>query len=187
MSDFTVLGATRVQSLIGAGYLLPSTRPSPLSFYNQTGPTQSGVNTVLDTVALSAQAREAINEGVSSFSDRTEGLRQIGNGSVDSFINRDYSGAIFFGQNLDGALFQNAVLKDVNFAATSLRGAVFISSLVDGAQFGQADISGADLSGAQGLTLAQIQNATFDDSAIFPAGIGNDILISLPFGRGGRA
>ena len=74
----------------------------------------------------------------------------------------------------------------MNFAATSLRGAIFITSLVDGAQFGQADLTGADLRGAQGLTFAQLQNTIFDDSTIFPPGIGTDILSSLPFGSGGR-
>ena len=106
MSDLTVLGATRIQSLIGAGYLLPSTAQSPLTFFNQTGLTPSGVNTVLDTVTLSAQAREALNTGASAFEDRVQGLIQLGNGNFDSFVGRDYSGAIFFGQNLDGALFE---------------------------------------------------------------------------------
>jgi uncharacterized protein YjbI with pentapeptide repeats len=186
LSDLTVLGATRTQSLLEAGFLLQSTAPSPLTFFNQTGLTPSGVNTVLDTITISAQAREALNTGVSPFDDRLQGLVQLGEGNFDSFIGRDYSGAIFFGQNLDGALFENAILQDVNFAATSLRGATFITSLVEGAQFGQADLTGADLRGAQGLTFAQVQNATFDDSTLFPDGIGTDILSSLPFGSGGR-
>lgn len=185
MSDLTVLGTARIQSLIDAGYTLPSQAPTPLTFFNQTGLTPNGVNTVLDTVELSAQAREALKTGVIAFQDRTEGLAQLANGEFDRFVGRDYSGAIFFGQNLDGAVFENAILQDVNFAATSLRDSTFISSLVEGAQFGQADLTGADLSGAQGLTFDQLRNAIFDETTVFPEGFASAFLNTLPFGQGG--
>ncbi len=183
MSDLTVLGAARSQSLIDIGFRLGSTVPSALSFFNQSGLTPSGVNTVLDTVELSARAREALNLGVPPFQDRLQGLTQLSERETDNFVGGDYSGAIIFGQNLDGARFENAILQNVNFAATSLRGAIFIDSLVDGAQFGQSDLTGADLRGAQGLSFAQLQNAIFDDTTLLPTGIGTDILSSLPFGK----
>ena len=154
-----------------------------LTAYNQRGLSARGESTagnvkniVIDTVTLSAEAQRLISSGGAFlFPARADGLKALVLGTT-AFVNVDLSGAALIGQRLDGALFSNAVLKDVNFTATSLRGARFEATLVEGARFNQADLTGADLTGAQGLLFTQIQGATFDETTALPAGIGNAIL-----------
>jgi uncharacterized protein YjbI with pentapeptide repeats len=143
---------------------------------NSTGGALSGSprNVVFDHVWLSAEARRLVSTAPSSFPERSAGLDALGRG-VTRFSDADLSGAAFVGQILDGAVFANTILRDVNFVGASLRGAIFTASPVDGTRFNQADLSGADLTGAQGLTFAQIQGATTDAATVLPVGIGNDI------------
>lgn len=154
-----------------------------LTAYNQRGLAARGDGTtgdprnlIVDQITLSAEAQRIIaSGGAFLFPARAEGVALYVSGAT-SFAGVDLSGAVFLGQKLDGAIFSNVVLKDANFTAASLRGARFESSLVEGARFNQADLTGADLTGAQGLTFAQIQGATFDASTVLPTGIGNAIL-----------
>ena len=174
MSDFI----TPITAQFPAG---PSSN-SALSLYNARGltatggsPTGDSRNIIVDQVSLSAEAQRFISSGgATSFPGRATGVSQYVQGGTQ-FEHSDLSGAVFLGQNLDGAKFSNVILNDVNFNSTSLRGARFEASLVQGARFDRADLTGADLSGAQGLKFNQVQGAIFDSTTIFPPDIGNRI------------
>ncbi|MCB2000002.1 MAG: pentapeptide repeat-containing protein [Rhodoferax sp.] len=167
---------------ITAQYPPPPSSSSSLSIYNTRGLTSAGQsptgdsrNIIVDQISLSATALAFISSGgAAAFPSRAQGVSALVQGAT-GFSNVDLSGAVFLGQNLDGVRFSNTILKDVNFSSASLRGAQFAASLVEGARFDRADLTGADLSGAQGLVFAQIQGATFDSSTVFPEGIGNQI------------
>jgi uncharacterized protein YjbI with pentapeptide repeats len=144
---------------------------------SSTGGTRTGNprDVIVDQVTLSEAARNAVSTNASSSLDRTAGLAALHSGATN-FNDVDLSGAAFVGQILDGAVFSNSILRDVNFVGASLRGAIFNSSVVDGARFNQADLSGANLLGAQGLVFSQIQGATTDAETLLPEGVGNRIL-----------
>ena len=132
--------------------------------------------TILDNISLSAAAQQFISTATSSFPQRSQALGKLASGNFSTFGVGDYSGAAFIGQNLQNAIFENALLAHVNFSSANLQGARFISSVVTGANFNQANLYGADLRGAQGLIFAQVQGANFDRTTRFPVGIGAAIL-----------
>lgn len=146
------------------------------------GTTGSPRALIVDQVTLSAQAQQLISTRNSAFPSRPEGVESLGNGTLD-FDGVDISGAVFVGQVLDGARFNNAVLRDVNFTGASLMGARFTASVVEGARFNQANLSGANLDGARGLKFEQVQGAYTDATTVLPKSIGN--LISGTFGAAG--
>ena len=131
--------------------------------------------TILDNISLSAAAQKFISTAVSSFPERPQALSRLAVGNFTMLGAGDYSGAAFIGQNLQNAVFDNALLVNANFSNANLQGARFTASVVTGANFTQADLRSADLRGAQGLVFAQVQGAAFDTSTLFPTGIGADI------------
>jgi uncharacterized protein YjbI with pentapeptide repeats len=130
---------------------------------------------VLDNISLSAAAQQFISTANSAFPARSGALQQLASGNVSTFGVGDYSGAAFIGQNLQGAVFDGAILANANFSSANLQGAKFTNALVTGANFTQADLRGADLRDAQGLVFQQIQGATFDQSTLLPTRIGANI------------
>ncbi len=138
------------------------------------GPKLAPRGTILDTISLSAEAQVFISANRAAFSNRGQGMAELASG-ITEFGARDYSGAMFIGQNLRGATFNGSILIGTNFTATNLRDAKFTNALLTGARFAQADLRGTDLSGAQDLNFDQIAQAKFDTTTIFPSGIGNAI------------
>ncbi|TAL04550.1 MAG: pentapeptide repeat-containing protein [Rhodospirillaceae bacterium] len=131
--------------------------------------------TILDNISLSAAAQKYISTAGSAFPVRPESLTRLASGNLTMLGAGDYSGAAFIGQNLQNAIFENALLTNANFSSANLQGSQFIASVVTGANFAQSDLRGADLRGAQGLMFSQVQSATFDNTTQFPSTIGANI------------
>lgn len=83
--------------------------------------------------------------------------------SSAKFLKADLAGATLLGARAVGTTFIRADLRGADFRASDCRRALFHRAEMDG-----ADFRGADLSGAEGLTTAQLAGVLTDDETILP-------------------
>jgi uncharacterized protein YjbI with pentapeptide repeats len=107
-----------------------------------------------------------------------------------NLANTNLSGAILGGSNLSGADLWGANLRDAELSGVNLRDADFTGADITGATFGEShprrtvcvplwigppnrvvDLTGTKLSGARGLTKAQLNRACGDDTTQLPQGL----------------
>lgn len=83
----------------------------------------------------------------------------------------DLSGGTFERGDLRGVSLQGATLRNVSFGQADLTGAVLVGADLTGADLKRAKLAGANLSGATGLTSAQLAGAITDEQTRLPDGI----------------
>ncbi len=90
--------------------------------------------------------------------------------SLVTYKNVNFSGANLSVANMFGARFNHCNFAKANLSDTSAVGTYFGSSNFSGANLSSANLSGADLSIARGLSQSQLNRACGDRSTRLPAG-----------------
>lgn len=81
------------------------------------------------------------------------------------------SGATMAGSRFDRTRFERTDLRQVDLSATSFREAVFLNTRLHGSSLAAANLSGADLTTAFGLTQDQLDRACGDEATLLPEGL----------------
>lgn len=88
-----------------------------------------------------------------------------------NFTAADLTGVNLVDARCPDAIFERTMLRQADARRASFRGANFVRADVTSVNFDGADIAGADLRRAEGLTQAQLDGACGDDRTRVPRGL----------------
>ena len=115
--------------------------------------------------------------GASLFMCHLKGVSALG----ANFSDANLFGVNFTGSNIQKANFDRSYLNFSNFTGANLSDSVFSGASLECVTFTNTRLEGADLSGAIGLTQAQLELAFIDETTKLPKELGSGPIKGVPY------